>query len=256
MKRKGFTLIELLVVIAIIAILAAILFPVFAQAREKARQTACINNSKQLGTGAAMYTQDNDEEYMELYRAVNNGGDSVWPSPEVTNPATGQPYGWFTGPQFSLNQNGITGNWAFIIYPYVKNQGVYTCPDGAATWRPATRTDSISYCYSNWIADGGQYNYPALKLGAIKRPAETVLLWDDGKACWAAEMQGWNGDPGCGINNNYDPNGTCPMCYSDWYPRHNEGRVYIFCDGHSKMLKDKTMYIAINPSVWKPSCQN
>ncbi|MES2462938.1 MAG: prepilin-type N-terminal cleavage/methylation domain-containing protein, partial [Armatimonadota bacterium] len=59
--RSGFTLIELLVVIAIIAILAAILFPVFAQAREKARTTACLNNMKQMGTGAMMYAQDYDE---------------------------------------------------------------------------------------------------------------------------------------------------------------------------------------------------
>jgi prepilin-type N-terminal cleavage/methylation domain-containing protein len=63
LKQRGFTLIELLVVIAIIAILAAILFPVFAQAREKARQTSCLSNEKQLGTAISMYVQDYDETY-------------------------------------------------------------------------------------------------------------------------------------------------------------------------------------------------
>ena len=67
-KRRGFTLIELLVVIAIIAILAAILFPVFAQAREKARQTACLSNLKQVGTGLQMYSQDYDEAYSGFYK--------------------------------------------------------------------------------------------------------------------------------------------------------------------------------------------
>ncbi|NLO04248.1 MAG: DUF1559 domain-containing protein [candidate division WS1 bacterium] len=75
--RRGFTLIELLVVIAIIAILAAILFPVFARAREKARQTSCLNNMKQLGTAALMYAQDYDEVW-HLYRSYVTGSDA-WP---------------------------------------------------------------------------------------------------------------------------------------------------------------------------------
>src|SRR5256714_11050862 len=98
MKRRiGFTLIELLVVIAIIAILAAILFPVFAQAREKARATSCLSNTKQLGLATYMYVQDYDETYaLNLY---------------LTNPATGE----------------IT---TFIDahIPYIKNQQIYVCP--------------------------------------------------------------------------------------------------------------------------------
>ena len=90
-RRAGFTLIELLVVIAIIAILAAILFPVFAKAREKARQISCLSNEKQLGLGALQYAQDNDECFMQS------------------------------------NQNGY--GWAETIYSYVKSVGVYKCPD-------------------------------------------------------------------------------------------------------------------------------
>jgi len=100
--RKGFTLIELLVVIAIIAILAAILFPVFAKAREKARQSSCANNMKQLALGAAMYVQDFDEKFP-------SGNSGLLVGPGVANP----------------------DGWAAQIFPEVKSTGVYKCPDDA-----------------------------------------------------------------------------------------------------------------------------
>ncbi|MDX1934211.1 MAG: DUF1559 domain-containing protein [Capsulimonadales bacterium] len=102
--KKAFTLIELLVVIAIIAILAAILFPVFAQAREKARQTSCLSNSKQLGLGIAMYVQDNDEIYPQAYYYKNNTA--------TTN--GGAAGGYVT--------------WTVTVMPYVKNQQIFVCP--------------------------------------------------------------------------------------------------------------------------------
>src|SRR5687767_9353938 len=94
MRRKGFTLIELLVVIAIIAILAAILFPVFATAREKARQASCASNLRQMGVAEQMYLQDFDNRYAPSW------GD---------NPRTG----------YGFNQ---------CLMPYVKNEGVFACP--------------------------------------------------------------------------------------------------------------------------------
>jgi prepilin-type N-terminal cleavage/methylation domain-containing protein/prepilin-type processing-associated H-X9-DG protein len=101
--RGGFTLIELLVVIAIIAILAAILFPVFAKAREKARMTSCLNNLKQLGLGMLQYSQDYDEKNV------------------IT---------WVGAPNYS--QNGVAYKWMDEIQPYVKNTQISTCPDAQA----------------------------------------------------------------------------------------------------------------------------
>jgi prepilin-type N-terminal cleavage/methylation domain-containing protein/prepilin-type processing-associated H-X9-DG protein len=97
--KKAFTLIELLVVIAIIAILAAILFPVFAQAREKARQSSCLSNTKQMGLGIMMYTQDYDETYPQAY--------------------------WYTN---DVDGSAGYNQWSGMIQPYVKNVGIFVCP--------------------------------------------------------------------------------------------------------------------------------
>ena len=102
--KRGFTLIELLVVIAIIAILAAILFPVFARARENARRASCQSNLKQIGLGLIQYSQDYDETLVA--------------------------YGYATGGTPFLASNPATGNykWMDAIYPYVKSEQVYNCP--------------------------------------------------------------------------------------------------------------------------------
>ncbi len=111
MKRKGFTLIELLVVIAIIAILAAILFPVFAQAREKARQASCLSNLKQIGTATQMYAQDYDERMAAW--TFNNSPLGLWGTPEWNN------YGW---------------SYAFFFWqPYLKNVQIYNVPAQTTT---------------------------------------------------------------------------------------------------------------------------
>src|SRR5262249_40071382 len=105
-NKGGFTLIELLVVIAIIAILAAILFPVFAQARNAARQTTCTSNLRQLGTAVLMYIQDYDEQFPAWVPGTSSANPvDSWGRPEGT--------GWF------MNQ----------IQPYIKNYGLYQCPN-------------------------------------------------------------------------------------------------------------------------------
>jgi len=103
MSRRGFTLIELLVVIAIIAILAAILFPVFAKAREKARQSSCLSNVKQIGLGVLQYAQDYDEKLPNKW----------W---------------WFvhTPTGYTTSTNYLT--WPEVVMPYIKNDQVWQCP--------------------------------------------------------------------------------------------------------------------------------
>src|SRR5947208_3632888 len=113
-NRRAFTLIELLVVIAIIAILAAILFPVFAQAREKARQTSCLSNTKQLNLAALMYAQDYDEMWAPAMMA--------WQAPYPCCPPANGEY--------------IGEPWWTLFYPYIKNKGLYLCPSNsqAGSW--------------------------------------------------------------------------------------------------------------------------
>lgn len=146
-RTTGFTLIELLVVIAIIAILAAILFPVFAQTREKARQISCASNEKQLGLAFTMYVQDNDEAF---------------PS-GISNP-----------PATNADEQG-TG-WSSEIYPYVKSTGVYKCPDDSTPNGAGSNVTPVSYFYNCNLAGptGG-----GLGIASVGLPAQTVLVGED-----------------------------------------------------------------------------
>ena len=150
--RRGFTLIELLVVIAIIAILAAILFPVFAKAREKARQASCLSNVKQIGLGMLQYAQDYDERF----------------------PHTG----WSPTEQPTWPNGQVGGNpWHVRIYPYINNVQVFNCPSASVVWRGEPFT-GIKY--------GMNANMTGVSMGTVRFPAETLLNGDtDGGASYA-----------------------------------------------------------------------
>jgi prepilin-type N-terminal cleavage/methylation domain-containing protein/prepilin-type processing-associated H-X9-DG protein len=172
--QKGFTLIELLVVIAIIAILAAILFPVFAQARDKARAASCISNLKQMGTAWMMYTQDYDERFPVNCISSNNTWGSGWSGDGPLGECQLMP------------EMGCFGGWiGNTLLPYTKNSGIYQCPstpnymavnagDGNKCWnqtRFPIPYQRVSY----------GYNYIALNnrtLAQIAAPANQLAIWD------------------------------------------------------------------------------
>lgn len=159
-SRPGFTLIELLVVIAIIVILAAILFPVFARAREAARKASCASNLKQLGNACLMYAQDYDQM---LPSAGWNSGGTTASGRVIPNNA-------------QCAQFGATVVWNGQIFPYVKSRGVYRCPSD-------TFDRGSSYIYNQelaWRAGGGDPRDHPAKDSAIQAPAEAFLLVDGG----------------------------------------------------------------------------
>ena len=135
--KRGFTLIELLVVIAIIAILAAILFPVFAKVREKARQTSCLSNEKQIGLSILQYVQDYDETFPMAARPTHD-------------------------------QNG----WVNSVYPYVKSTSLFSCPDDPNVAAPAGKYET-SYALNGNMRPN--YNAPGSKLAGQTSPAVTIM---------------------------------------------------------------------------------
>jgi prepilin-type N-terminal cleavage/methylation domain-containing protein/prepilin-type processing-associated H-X9-DG protein len=187
MKKRGFTLIELLVVIAIIAILAAILFPVFAQAREKARATSCLSNTKQMGLGLMMYVQDYDETYpyWSWWYSSDAGGCGARDSSPL-----------------NAGCNHWESMWFNAIYPYVKNAQVFTCPSTndhtdllqnhtwnwtnnadqasmvAAGFQSVFPTTTINYAYNQALAEGNISGGSATTMAAIKSPAQMLAIAD------------------------------------------------------------------------------
>jgi len=226
--RKGFTLIELLVVIAIIAILAAILFPVFARAREKARQTACLNNVKEITLAILMYAGDYDECLPFHYNV-----------PPV----------------------GARSGLAQTIQPYIKNAQIYNCPssNGRVT-APISYLEHGSYGYhTGWPCGTGLFTNgvvpPTRMLAEIRRPAEIYMMGD---VMQDPNAPGWTHSPSAGPFL-CDPDGCncqiCGGCHNwvfgphswaqpgfNFLERHNGTGNAGFCDGHAKAMKHMALY--------------
>jgi prepilin-type N-terminal cleavage/methylation domain-containing protein/prepilin-type processing-associated H-X9-DG protein len=212
LRRCGFTLIELLVVIAIIAILAAILFPVFAQAREAARKASCLSNEKQIGTAFMMYTQDYDE------RANIN----TW---------NGNTFGDTPGPG-QINQIFVER-----LQPYTKNYGVFVCPSDPS---PYTAWDHVNLGQPanrlpNAFIKGsyGFHSYGHWALAEIAAPASFFLAWDafggSGTACGQGSSI-WIGTE--------DVTGAYAWARNNCFAaRHMDMVNMIFADGHAKTTK-------------------
>jgi len=187
-RKSAFTLIELLVVIAIIAILAAILFPVFARAREQARKTSCISNVKQIGTGMMMYVQDYDETYPDSSVVALEVPANL----PMLNYAQGYQGGlhitawskrlYLDNPNPAIR---TLGGWVGVINPYIKNAQIYVCPSDRKNDRwIAPWTNSTSY-YMRHAVDGFAFSRRrALTMAMITTPAQGAIIleeaWHDG----------------------------------------------------------------------------
>ncbi len=225
MMRKGFTLIELLVVIAIIAILAAILFPVFARAREKARQTSCLSNTKQLGLGIMMYVQDYDER-----------------CPSVYDDGLGYPAGRII--------------WADKIFPYVKNRQIFLCPSSERSiapipgfWPDTLQGTSYQMPMTHVMREGPS-NPP--KIGTFEAPAETAIILESNNAWYqhyCARHGIWRS--GQGPTTTYAGKTVIMGTLGEiTYPYHNGGCNVAFADGHSKWMGITALADRNNMHLW------
>lgn len=245
-NRKGFTLIELLVVIAIISILTAILFPVFARARESARRASCMSNVKQLMLGVMMYAQDYDEHFLYGQRKAYSD-----------EPGAG--YGdWMY--------------WTVMLQPYVKSTQVFICPNTQSS----DSVTQLNYGINARISPAtSQYAVlpQATSLASLVSPASAYMIFDAGSysiiPSWAASPEYNLFIPGAG-----DVLGlTATSCVGTtayyqvpkyendcMHARHFDGNVVGFADGHVKWIKAQTIiteakaYVANGNSggAWDP----
>jgi prepilin-type N-terminal cleavage/methylation domain-containing protein/prepilin-type processing-associated H-X9-DG protein len=219
-RRKGFTLIELLVVIAIIAILASILFPVFARARENARRSSCLSNLRQIGLGFMQYTQDYDERFPMAYY-YNNINDWCNGGGQIQNDST-KP-----GALFIVNNGCGGGHWIThqdLIYPYTKSSQVFVCP--SATFQQNAGALVLSYGYNRTISKLGSLNPASL---AQVRQASSLVMLLDYNTTWNLYANG-NEYSDWGQQTNPDPS------VARIWP-HLEGGNIAYADGHVKWMK-------------------
>ncbi len=214
-SRRGFTLIELLVVVAIIAVLAAILFPVFAQARERARRTSCLSNCRQLGLAFMQYAQDNDEYF-----------------PLTTH---------------SVNADGTDNSWTDTLAAYIKSKQIFRCPsDSSASWTTPTGTPArlrrSSYYLNGYLPGTGTFG----KVSSVASTASVIYIAEspDEKTGDHFHPQLWGApyDYGSGTSAGSNPYPTI------WdsarietleiaLNRHQGGFNVVYADGHAKWVK-------------------
>jgi prepilin-type N-terminal cleavage/methylation domain-containing protein/prepilin-type processing-associated H-X9-DG protein len=220
-QQRGFTLIELLVVIAIIAILAAILFPVFAQAREKARQTNCLSNQKQLGTAMSMYLQDYDERFPNWRTVVAKSVDN--PNAKVT--------------------------WVENMQPYCKNKNIWICPsDNISAEAKALGLGGGSVAVNSYWLNAYIFRWsgntptwpPSVTLAEINYPATSIVYCDgpvnDGQHVWPGPPMEW-----CGAKQ------TAAVCLAA-QQRHSGGINFSFADNHSRWYRVESLKTTVDPA--------
>ena len=258
--RKGFTLIELLVVIAIIAILAAILFPVFARARENARKANCLSNQKQIGLALMQYTQDWDEMYPYSYYYVNGSGGS-----------------------------GGYVHWSYLLQSYAKSEKMFVCPSDKEKGLLPTNTfdyqvPRISYISNEVLMGRPRAHFSSVSSAEVEYPSDLIAVAET--TDYKYGIGGSSGPSGGAPKSHRPANAFTPwnndstyaasyqyVSYTDWAAaeasaaaaadfindesqthlrycssgRHNDGCNYVFADGHAKWLKGQQ---TINYRLW------
>jgi prepilin-type N-terminal cleavage/methylation domain-containing protein len=278
-KQKAFTLIELLVVIAIIAILAAILFPVFAQAREKARQAACLSNLKQIGLAQLMYVQDYDEQFPTSWSKGFPGDINFYVQPYIKNvdillcpskkistsaaeavcgPAANDGYGtWYLNPGDRDNPTGIPYLWGYGFNMGIEwSDGTGLLDDGSQVTAPngnQTVTESIGgITVTSTVRSNPKVGKPLASVAAPgtmfmeadtnEPPLSSMTLDAMRPANWVRPDDGFK----------YDDSGSpCRQLLGAGAPHHLGGNVFLYVDGHTKYLKypgTKTNYGGGDPA--------
>ncbi len=225
--RRAFTLIELLVVIAIIALLAAILFPVFARARENARKSSCMNNLKQQGIGIAQYQQDYDETMPHPYAGCSVSG--------------------------SGNGDARCPRWMDVVYPYVKSEQLFTCPSssannlfkldsngrfgmsaaGAAFWL-GTYSWNVSYWGNAGPGNRGPFMNTAL--ADVGDPSNTVIVSERNQAITNSNAENaWQNQASTNAATFVQAAATPPL-FNTQAARHLNTMNVLFADGHVKSM--------------------
>jgi prepilin-type N-terminal cleavage/methylation domain-containing protein len=214
-ETNGFTLIELLVVVAIIAVLAAILFPAFARARENARRASCMSNMKQIGLGIMMYAQDYDEKYPIQINSSNKR---------------------YSAPTTAIEAN----NWILNIYPYVKSWQLFRCPSAKPYESPDSAHDYMvpsGNNNTNYLASGVIIRTDGLSMAAIPNASEVVVIHETDTAYSVAQLK----------PDHYGVSASAPDGYYEYWnyatynKNHFDGGNQVFCDGHVKWRKQTTI---------------
>lgn len=257
--KRAFTLIELLVVIAIIAILAAILFPVFAQAKNSAKQAQCLSNMRQIGLACMMYLQDNDDTWFAAYRTDPQPGlppQMSWLGFDNRN--FGLDGGYYGHPEDAATHPVRAG----AIDAYIKSEGVKKCPSAPSKWQTAMAINGFcpyhdEYSGTLWWSNYynvnpgaldnewspvakkitySQYGYFSMK-GAqsseIDRPAETILAWEHesrANLCNFLQSDNWYSSPPD------DGSAHAEALKAHFHFLHRDGSNTIWADGHAKRL--------------------
>ena len=230
-NRRGFTLIELLVVIAIIAILAAILFPVFAKARESARRTVCISNVKQIGLAWMMYVQDYDELFPPSNSPLNSqwGNSTTYVGKYPCKPCR---------PHLKTDDS-VTYDPTIYAMPYIKNQDIFKCPSDVgiplallnepSQGNPVWKVEKTSYCLNTVMTRVGG-------LAAIPVPAETYM---------GAEVLSFH----IGVGEAVNAWAQAKPGQSTYGPQ----RVAYFVDGHAKLTYEGVIASQCSPQPGYPN---